>query len=310
MTAGVGELGTATAVAHGHEADSLALPADWPNRAASRRVATETTDFHVQRAGRGPTVLLIHGTGSATSTWRDVMPLLAEDYDVVAIDLPGHGYSGWPRFTRFTIDNFAAAVNDLVQALEVVPAAIVGHSAGAAIALRLGIDGHFGRARFVSLNGALEPFGGMFAPLFKPMARAAAMTPFLAAAVARRARDAAVVRRMLNSTGSPLDPDGVRWYQVLLAREAHVRATIRMMADWEIGGIGGSLRSIAPRCHLVAAGGDLAVPPVQARRLSARYAGLALSEIDGLGHLAHEEAPERITTHLLAAIEGESNGSS
>lgn len=304
MTAGVKELGRAFAAQPGKEADSLSLPADWPNRASSRRVATATTDFHVQRAGHGPVVLLIHGTGSATHTWRDVMPLLAEDYDVIALDLPGHGFSGWPSFSRFSLDNFSAAVRDLVRTLDVVPAAIVGHSAGAAIAFRLGIDGHFGQSRFVSLNGALEPFGGMFAPLFKPMARAAAMTPFLAAAIGRRARDPGVVRRMLSSTGSPLDPDGVRWYQALLAEETHVRATIRMMADWDIGAIGGSLRPIAKRCHLLAAAGDLAVPPVQARRLSTRYPGLAATEIEGVGHLAHEEAPQRITRHLRAAIAG------
>ncbi len=309
MTAGITEIDGARAAARRREADSLSLPADWPNRASSRRVATRTVDFHVQRAGRGPAVLLLHGTGSATPTWRDVLPLLAEHYDVIAPDLPGHGYSGRPGFTRFTVDNFAAAVRDLVRTLDVTPAAIVGHSAGAAIAFRLGIDGRLGAARCVALNGALEPFGGMFAPLFKPMARAAAMTPFLAAAIGRRARDAGVVRRMLSSTGSPLDPDGVRLYQALLMREAHVRATIRMMADWDISTIGNDLRLIADRCHLVAATGDLAVPPAQARRLAARHARLGLSEIDGVGHLAHEEAPERVTRHLRAVIEGETNGS-
>lgn len=309
MTAGATRLEGAFARQRSQGADSLSLPPDWPNRASSRRVATETVDFHVQRAGQGPSVILIHGTGSATHTWRDVMPRLAADYDVIALDLPGHGYSGWPRFSRFSLDNFSTAVRDLVRSLEVVPAAIVGHSAGAAIAFRLGIDGHFDTARFVALNGALEPFGGMFAPLFKPMARAAAMTPFLASAIGRRARDAGVVRRMLASTGSPLGPAGVRWYQALLTREPHVRATIRMMADWDIGGIGSSLRPIAHRCHLVAAAGDLAVPPVQARRLAMRHPGLALSEIESAGHLAHEEAPERVTGCLRAAIEGERHGS-
>lgn len=309
MTAGVKPFGSAFAAERSQAADALSLPADWPNRTWSRQVATSTTDFHIQRAGAGPGLLLIHGTGSATHTWRDVMPLLAADYDVIALDLPGHGYSGWPRFSRFSLDNFAAAVRDLVTALNVYPAAIVGHSAGAAIAFRLGIDGHFERSRLVALNGALEPYGGMSAPLFKPIARAAAMTPFLAAAIGRRARDAGVVRRMLSSTGSPLDQHGVRHYQELLSRETHVRATIRMMADWDISGIGPALRPIASRCHLVAATGDLAVPAVQARRLSACHPGLGLSEIDGLGHLAHEEAAERVTRHLRAAIEGDSDGS-
>ena len=51
---------------------------DWPNRAASRFVRAGGLDWHVQTMGQGPTVWLIHGTGAATHSWRDILPLLAQ----------------------------------------------------------------------------------------------------------------------------------------------------------------------------------------------------------------------------------------
>ncbi len=48
------------------------------------------------RVGRGPAVVLIHGFGSSIYTWKDVLPLLAADHDVVALDLPGFGASDLP----------------------------------------------------------------------------------------------------------------------------------------------------------------------------------------------------------------------
>ena len=51
---------------------------DWPNREASRFVHAAGLRWHVQVMGSGPVVLLLHGTGAATHSWRDLMPKLAE----------------------------------------------------------------------------------------------------------------------------------------------------------------------------------------------------------------------------------------
>ena len=67
--------------------------ADWPNREASRFVKAAGMRWHVQVMGQGPALLLLHGTGSSTHSWRDVMPLLATRYTVIAPDLPGHAFT-------------------------------------------------------------------------------------------------------------------------------------------------------------------------------------------------------------------------
>ena len=70
--------------------------ADWPNRAASRFVTVGAMRWHVQVMGSGPVLLLLHGTGASSHSWRDLAPRLARHFTVLAPDLPGHGFSAQP----------------------------------------------------------------------------------------------------------------------------------------------------------------------------------------------------------------------
>ena len=65
----------------------------WPNRDKSQFVDAGGLRWHVQTAGNGPVMLLIHGTAAATHSWGGLLPLLAARYTVVAPDLPGHGFT-------------------------------------------------------------------------------------------------------------------------------------------------------------------------------------------------------------------------
>ena len=57
---------------------------DWPNREASRFVMAGGLRWHVQVAGQGPDLVLVHGTAAATHSWRDVLPLLAKRRNVTS----------------------------------------------------------------------------------------------------------------------------------------------------------------------------------------------------------------------------------
>ena len=85
-----------------------------------------------------PCVLLIHGTGASTHSWAPLIHELSERYQILAIDLPGHGFSSVPRFGRSTLETITDGVAHLLNQLDIVPTHIVGHSAGAAIAVQLG----------------------------------------------------------------------------------------------------------------------------------------------------------------------------
>ena len=61
-----------------------AIRHEWPHSAHSVFVRCGEMRWHVQRMGQGPVLLLLHGTGASTHTWREVMPLLAARYSVIA----------------------------------------------------------------------------------------------------------------------------------------------------------------------------------------------------------------------------------
>ena len=134
---------------------------DWPHREASRFTTAGGIRWHVQVMGHGPVLLLIHGTGAASHSWRDLMPLLAPHFTVVAPDLPGHGFSAMLPSRRMSLPGIADAVHQLLHALALRPAIVVGHSAGAAIAARMCVDGQIAPRALVSLNGAWLPFRGL-----------------------------------------------------------------------------------------------------------------------------------------------------
>ncbi|HSN71821.1 MAG TPA: alpha/beta fold hydrolase, partial [Steroidobacteraceae bacterium] len=128
---------------------------DWPNRSASRFVSAGGVRWHVQQAGQGPQMLLIHGTGASTHSWRGLLPLLAEHFAVLAPDLPGHAFTGPMPDGHFSLDGMARALAALMARLDFAPAIAVGHSAGAAIVARLALDGAIHPRAIVSLNGAI-----------------------------------------------------------------------------------------------------------------------------------------------------------
>ena len=144
---------------------------DWPHRMASRFVTAAGLTWHVQEMGDGPLIVLLHGTGAATHSWRGLMPELAQDHRVIAMDLPGHGFTRGRPAGGLTLPGMAKAVAGLLNALDAVPALIIGHSAGAAIVLHMVRDG-LAAEQVVGLNPALMPFPGVFAPLLQTLARA------------------------------------------------------------------------------------------------------------------------------------------
>jgi pimeloyl-ACP methyl ester carboxylesterase len=89
----------------------------------------------VRRAGSGPTLVLIHGMAGSLTTWDPVFENLAKTCDVIAVDLPGHGESSRMR-GDYSLGSLASSVRDVMDALDVKKATIVGHSLGGGIAMQ------------------------------------------------------------------------------------------------------------------------------------------------------------------------------
>lgn len=278
---------------------------DWPNAEASRIVAAGGLHWHVQRAGAGPTVLLLHGAGAATHSWRDVLPILAERFDVIAPDLPGHGFTS-PAPGLASLPAVVGWTRALLVTLEARPALVVGHSAGGAIALRLALDGAVGEAPVLALNGALKPFAGAAAPLFRGLAMGLFANPLAVGLFASAARDPRRVERVLEGTGSEIDSRGVELYGRLFRSTAHVAATLGMMAAWDVAPTLRELNRLRSPLTLAAGDRDQAVPPSVSREVAASVPNARFVALDGLGHLAHEEAPDRAAALIAEAALGPS----
>lgn len=268
------------------------VPPDWPHADASHFLRAGALEWHVQTMGAedAPVALLLHGTGAATHSFRDVMPLLAARYRVVALDLPGHGFTRGAMGAP-TLPAVARAVAALAAVLAVRPALVVGHSAGAAVALRMVLDGLIVPARVVALSPALLPFPGIAQHLFPAMAKLLFVNPFAPHIFAQIARGPGTVERFLKrSTGSTIDAAGVRCYARLFASSDHCAGALAMMANWDLAPLGADLPNLPVPLLTVHGAADAAIPIASVREAMARMPGARLEELPGLGHLAHEEA--------------------
>jgi magnesium chelatase accessory protein len=228
------------------------------------------------------------------------MPLLAQDFTVVAPDLPGHGFTEAPRAEGYTLSKMATAAENLMEALAIKPALSVGHSAGAAIAARMTLDGALD-APIVSLNGALLPFPGVARQIFPAMARALFLNPFAPRLFALQGQSRRFVGNFLErSTGSKIDAEGERLYQSLFARSDHCAGALGMMANWDLDGLKRDLPKLLVPTLLIAAADDAAVPPPVARQVAKIIPNAEVLTLPALGHLMHEEAPDRIADAVSA----------
>jgi 2-hydroxymuconate-semialdehyde hydrolase len=123
------------------------------------RTGAFRTNVHLQ--GGGTPVLLIHGSGpgvSAWANWRLVMPELARTRRVIAPDMVGFGLTDRPAGMRYTMDAWVQQALDLLDALDLERADIVGNSFGGALALSLAIRAPQRVRRIVLMGSVGVPF--------------------------------------------------------------------------------------------------------------------------------------------------------
>lgn len=273
---------------------------DWPQREASQFVEAGGLSWHVQRAGQGPVLLLLHGTGAATHSWRGMWPLLTPHFTLVAPDLPGHGFTQTPR--DLSLPGMAKAVSALVARLGIEPVGIVGHSAGAAVAVRMALDGQVQPQLIAGIGGALLPFPGAAAMLFPAMAKLLFLNPIVPQLFTLTAGFPGELRRFLaRSTGSEIDSAGALFYGRLFRSRDHVSTTLGMMAAWDLVALERDIPLLAPHLLLLHGDQDKAVPSAVAKDVASRVPSGEAVLLQQLGHLAHEESPGVVADLLLEA---------
>lgn len=269
-----------------------AIPADWPFRTASRHVQSGPHLWHLQEMGAGPTLLLLHGAGGASHSFRHLIPRLQADHRLLVLDLPGQGFSVMGHRARCNLDAIAADIAALAAQEQWPPFAIIGHSAGAAVALRLAELREV--TAVVGINAALGGFEGVAGWLFPMLANILARLPLVPQLFSKLAGTPHQVRQLLASTGSRIEPEGEAQYLYLLRQPDHVAATLAMMAQWNLDGLLQRLPGQTTPCLLISAAADKAVPPEVSKRAAAAMQNARWINLPRFGHLVHEEAPDQV----------------
>jgi magnesium chelatase accessory protein len=253
----------------------------------------------LRRFGCGPRVLLLHGTGSSGDSWLAVAQRLATRHEVWLPDLPGHGRTDAYADRHASLPRMADSLAALLATHGGAPEWVAAHSAGAAVMLQMVLDRRIAPRGLLSVNGALAPLPGLAAAVFPPLARLIGASDWLPRLAARQAARPAALARLIASTGSRLGADDVARYRTLLTQHSHVRGALDMMGAWRLDALLAGLPRLDVPLWLAAGTRDGTVPCSQSARLATRVPGARYLPLDGLGHLAHEEAPERVARLLI-----------
>lgn len=246
--------------------------------------------------------MLLHGIAGTSATWDAVLPRLAENHDVLAPDLLGHGESAKPP-GDYSLGAYANAVRDLLEALGENRGTFVGHSLGGGIAMQFAYQFLERCERLVLVDS-----GGLGREVH-PLLRAAALPgaslvlPWLSTATSRGA--GALVRGM-SRLGIRAGPDldeiwrGFVSLEEPAARRAFIE-TVRGVMD-----LGGQRVSANERLYLaeglpiliVWGENDPLLPVRHARAAHERLPGSRLEIFPEAGHFPHRDDPERFATVL------------
>ena len=250
---------------------------------------------HYQEAGdeNAPAIVLIHGFISSTLIWSDVFLRLANaGFRVIAIDMPGYGYSDKPADGQYTIDWQAHTIVSLLDRLEIDTATIVGASYGGAVAATIALD-YPERVERLVLVGTVSNDN----ILRQPMVRIACLpligdivTPlYLGSRWVLRKRVEDTYRR----SGGVLDEHKLAArHHVLATANAH-RAMVRSMRRWSAERISREANFIRAPTLIVWGEADSHVPLNDGVRLRDRIPGSRLIVFRNCGHLPPAEQPEK-----------------
>jgi pimeloyl-ACP methyl ester carboxylesterase len=273
-----------------------------------RHIDLHGHEVSYRMAGDGPVIVLVHGLALSSTTWRYVMPALAERYRVVAPDLLGHGKSGKPR-GDYSLGAFASGIRDLLVALDIEQATFVGHSLGGGIAMQLAYQfpERCDRLVLVAAGGLGKEVNTLLRAVSLPGAEyvlPVILTPW----IRQRAEwVGGVFRRLGWQPNASLDQV---WssYTALgdrSAQEAFVH-TVRSVID-----LAGQRVSAHDRLYLAArvptlivwGEEDRVIPVAHAHQTHEAIPGSKLAVLPGAGHFLPFEQPEWFTEVLLDFFE-------
>jgi pimeloyl-ACP methyl ester carboxylesterase len=263
---------------------------------------------HFNIAGHGPPVVLIHGVAGRAEQWDQTVQLLADNHTVVAPDLLGHGDSAKPR-GDYSLGAHASGIRDLLVALDIERATVVGHSLGGGIAMQFAYQFPERCARLVLVSSG--GLGGQVHPLLRAATLPGSELVLPLLAHPRVLEVGSLIPRALGRVGLRTRVDlteMARGYQSLSnaeARHAFIH-TVRAVID-----AGGQRINASDRLYLASkmpslivwGRHDRIIPVEHAEPAHELMPGSRLVLFDESGHFPHLDDPLRFARTLEAFID-------
>lgn len=267
---------------------------------------TSAGPLYVESRGSGRPILMIHGFGASTYTWRHLVPPLARRYEVIAVDLKGAGRAAKPDDRHYSVHDQARHVADLVAQRDLRDLTLVGHSFGGGVVLSAVIGGALplGRLRSLVLIDSMA-YPQRF-PWFLAAVRVPVVGPLALGLLPKTAqvrlvlrsgyhRPARITREAVETYAAPL--------RTAAGRRALVETALAMPPD-DADALAEKYPQITLPTLIVWGRDDAIVPLSIGRRLHEAIASSRLVVVDDAGHLPHEEQPERVLDALGGFLDG------
>jgi pimeloyl-ACP methyl ester carboxylesterase len=256
---------------------------------------------HIEQAGKGEPVILLHGFGASTYSWRNIMPALAAAFHVIAIDLNGFGYTQRPRsFASYTREGQADLVLRVMDALGFASAHLMGHSYGGGLSLFIA-SRYPQRVRSLVLVDSSAP---TYAD--DRRSRAASVKPLLGLYLRSFVLRPNTVRRALLHSfydDSLVTPELVHEYYERLRVEGVVDAYYGLTAPMHAASEPVELEKIGMPALVVWGAEDVLISAEAGRRAAARMPDSEFVLMEGVGHVPMEEKPEELLRIVLPFLE-------
>ena len=250
--------------------------------------------YYVQRGRSGPEVLLLHGFGSSTFTWRKNLDSLGRFARVTAIDIKGFGLTDKPRDGQYHEAEYARHVLAAMDALGIKKPVIVGNSMGGAVAARVALD-HPDRCAGLILVDAARPFTRLdFEASGVDTTRLSARPSVLATALVRTMIRRERIKTMLESVyegHEPVTDAMIDAYYVPTTIEGAPEALLSMMNPPAEKVKAIPLKNLKMPVTILWGRDDNVIPLRAGEALARDIPGAEFIVWAGAGHLPHEDKP-------------------
>ncbi|WP_280402912.1 alpha/beta fold hydrolase [Nocardia carnea] len=266
-------------------------------RVESHYADTELARFHYTRTGSGSPVVLVAGGGLWGYSWRDVIPALAAEHTVYAVDLPSQGFTDVHRGDfAYDLPAMAQALESFLDAVGLQRTALVGHSWGGAWSLYFA-EQHPDRVeRLVLLDSpGLDAEKAPVTPLFT--------TPLvgeLATNLTTRSFYADNIRGTFQNKHLVTD-EVIDELYAPFSRPANRAGFLSLWRNLDYRLTDAGLGQVTAPTLVLWGGADSWLPASQAGRLAERIPNATATVLPGCGHTVHEDCPAQ-TNPLITAF--------